>query len=208
MNMGEITSPGWIDLYWLPLGAGGHCVRFNGRVYEFLSAQRRHRARSDLYHCALLLHLDGDTYSIEMAPVWNIDAPDRGAVCQGPVGARWLGRFRAFQYEVRCWRGGYIPDLAEAIDSPVRVSADAQHAAKVLAVLKQVPPLTWGRDELGVGDMWNSNSVVSWALALTGHDMDAIRTPACGRAPGWNAGVALAARWADSSRAPELVASR
>ena len=23
-----------VDLFWLPLGAGGHCVRFNGRVYE------------------------------------------------------------------------------------------------------------------------------------------------------------------------------
>ena len=23
-----------VDLYWLPLGAGGHCVRFNGRVFE------------------------------------------------------------------------------------------------------------------------------------------------------------------------------
>ena len=23
-----------IDLYWLPLGAGGHFVRLNGRIYE------------------------------------------------------------------------------------------------------------------------------------------------------------------------------
>jgi hypothetical protein len=26
------------DLYWIPLGAGGHSVRFNGRVYEAIAA--------------------------------------------------------------------------------------------------------------------------------------------------------------------------
>jgi hypothetical protein len=28
-----------IDLYWLPLGAGGHSVRLNGRVYEAVAAR-------------------------------------------------------------------------------------------------------------------------------------------------------------------------
>ena len=27
-----------IDLYWLPLGAGGHSVPWNGRVFEWLAA--------------------------------------------------------------------------------------------------------------------------------------------------------------------------
>ena len=27
-----------IDLYWLPLGAGGHSVRLNGRVFEAVAA--------------------------------------------------------------------------------------------------------------------------------------------------------------------------
>ena len=27
------SEPG-VDLYWLPLGAGGHSVRLNGRVFE------------------------------------------------------------------------------------------------------------------------------------------------------------------------------
>lgn len=184
----------WVDLYWLPLGAGGHCVRFNGHVYERIVALREQRSASDLYHCALQVRLARSTYAIEMGPVWNIAAPDRGAVCQGPVGTPWLGRFRAFQYEVRCWRDGYIPDLAEAVDSPLRLSQDAARASAVLDVLRSVPPLTWGRDELGVGDMWNSNSVVSWALAKTWHDVEAIRPPRGGRAPGWNAGIALAAR--------------
>ena len=30
---------GRVDLYWLPLGAGGHCVRANGRVYEAVAAR-------------------------------------------------------------------------------------------------------------------------------------------------------------------------
>jgi hypothetical protein len=56
--------------------------------------------------------------------------------------------------------------------------------------------LTWGRDELGAGEMWNSNSAVAWALARTGHDMNAIGPPTRGRAPGWNAGLVLADRQA------------
>jgi len=42
-----------VDLYWLPLGAGGHFVRLNGRVYEACDAAIHHRSRYDLYHSAL-----------------------------------------------------------------------------------------------------------------------------------------------------------
>jgi hypothetical protein len=42
-----------LDLYWLPLGAGGHSVRFNGRVYEALVARMERRSRCDLYHSAV-----------------------------------------------------------------------------------------------------------------------------------------------------------
>jgi hypothetical protein len=110
------------------------------------------------------------------------------------VGLRRLGRFRAFRYEVRCWPGGRIPDVAEAVDSPQRVSADPARVEDLLRVLHQAPTLTWGRDEIRAGEMWNSNSVISWALARTGQDMTRIRPPGCGRAPGWNAGLTLAAR--------------
>jgi hypothetical protein len=34
-----------VDLYWLPLGAGGHCVRANGRAFEALAARLQHRRR-------------------------------------------------------------------------------------------------------------------------------------------------------------------
>src|SRR4051794_6348111 len=117
-------NTGHIDLYWLPLGAGGHVVQWNGRIYEALAAARQHRPRCALYHAALEVVLGGDRYAIEMAPVWNEPTPDRGAVCEGPVGARWLGRSRWFRYEVRRWRGGRIPDVAEAVGVPRRVSDD------------------------------------------------------------------------------------
>ncbi len=31
-----------IDLYWLPLGAGGHSVRLNGRVFEAVVSRLEH----------------------------------------------------------------------------------------------------------------------------------------------------------------------
>ena len=37
------------------------------------------------------------------------------------------------------------------------------------------------------GEMWNSNSVVSWALTRSGVDLTAVRPPGNGRAPGWDA---------------------
>lgn len=184
------------DLFWLPLGAGGHFVRWNGRLYERFSAWREHREPADLYHCGLMLCLDGFTYAVEMGPVWNVADPDRGVIVEGPVGSRWLGRFPAFRYEVRCWPGGRIPDVAEAVDSPVRTTEDPARVAAMLEVLREVPPLTWGRDELGVGEMWNSNSAVAWVLSRTGHDMDGMGPPRGGRAPGWAAGLVLADRQA------------
>ena len=184
----------WVDLYWLPLGAGGHWVRWNGRIYETVAAAWQHRPRYELYHSALQIHSDGATYAVEMGPVWNVPATERGVVCEGPVGARALGRLRAFRYEVRCWPDGCIPDLVTAVGKPQRVSQDPFQARAVLDVIPQVPPLTWGRDELGTGEMWNSNSLVAWALARTAHDMRAIRPPLNGRAPGWLAGLQLASR--------------
>jgi hypothetical protein len=184
----------WLDLYWLPLGAGGHVVRWNGRVYERLSARREHRAALDLYHAGLMVGSGGVSYAVEMGPVWNVADSDRGVVGEGPVGATWLGRLRIFRYEVRCWAGGAIPDIAEAVDSPVRITDDPERVDRVLSLLPVAPLLTWGRDELGTGDMWNSNSLVAWLLARSGHPMADIKPPGGGRAPGWSAGLVVAGR--------------
>jgi hypothetical protein len=177
-----------VELYWLPLGAGGSCVRSSGRVFEALTARREHRARCHLYHSALLV----DGHAIEMAPVWNERTADRGVVAEGPVGSRRLGRWRLFRYEIRCRADGRIPDIAAAVDSPRRLSDDPAIARRILRLAPAVPTLVWGRDELRTGDMWNSNSVIAWLLARAGLDAGAIRPPDAGRAPGWTAGVAAA----------------
>jgi hypothetical protein len=181
-----------VDLYWLPLGAGGHFVRLNGRVYEAVMARLERRPARDLYHSALQVHLADDTFVIEQAPVPNLSGSDRGVVAEGPVGARWAGRLRIFRYEIRVWRGGHIPDVAEAVDSPRRLSADEGCARRVLDVVRTVPTPVWGRDELGTGEMWNSNAIIAWVIERSGIDTGAIRPPAGGRAPGWNAGLAVA----------------
>ena len=113
-----------VDLYWLPLGAGGHSVRFNGLVFEALAAGLQRRPRRDLYHSALEVRLGPEMHVIEMAPVWSDRTRDRGVVAEGAVGSRPLGRFRLFRYEIRCWRAGRIPDVADAVDSPQRLSED------------------------------------------------------------------------------------
>jgi hypothetical protein len=189
-----------VDLYWLPLGAGGRFVRSNGRLYEAVAARLQHRDRSDLYHSALEVRLAGDRYVIEQAPAWNLTAPERGVVCEGPVGAPWLGRSKLFRYEVRRWRNGVIPDRGEAVDSPRRLSSDPGRAQRVLDLVPGFPTATWGRDEQRTGEMWNSNSLIAWLLARSGHDTHAVVPPAHGRAPGWLAGLEVAARQSLAAR--------
>jgi hypothetical protein len=183
-----------VDLYWLPLGAGGHFVRLNGRVYEALAARLQRRPACDLYHSALQIELPEGTFVIEQAPVHDWSGAERGVVAEGAVGTRWAGRFRIFRYEIRLWRGGHIPDVAEAVDSPRRLSDHEQVARRVLNVVTQVPTPVWGRDELGTGEMWNSNAVIAWVIARTGIDAESIQPPQRGRAPGWRAGVVVAQR--------------
>ncbi len=186
-----------VDLYWLPLGAGGHLVRLNGRVYEAIAAFVQRRERYDLYHAALQVELPEGTYVVEQAPVPDLSGEARGVVAEGPVGARWAGRFRIFRYEIRVWRGGNIPDVAEAVDSPRRLADHVDRARRVLNAVSEVPALVWGRDELGTGEMWNSNAIIAWVLARGGLDPASIAPPARGRAPGWCAGIEAAKRQAD-----------
>ena len=182
-----------VNLFWLPLGAGdaSRSVRMNGLVFEAITARHQKRDRQDLFHAALEVQLGTDRWTIEMAPVWGNEDAERGVVCEGPVWASWLGRSRYFRYEVRRWRDGRIPDASSAVDSPLPVSTDAARAQRLLAIVPSFPALRWGRDPGGTGDMWNSNSLVAWLLAGSGHDVSAIEPPHGGRAPGWHAGLAL-----------------
>jgi hypothetical protein len=184
----HVTS---VDLYWLPLGAGGRVVRVNGKVFEFVAAAVGRRKRRDLFHSALVVNSDGAQYTIELCP----EVPgEHGRVAGGAVGSRLIGGLRIFRYEARCWRGGTIPDIDEAVASPITVSTDEGAARRILALAGEIPTPVWGRDELQAGEMWNSNSVISWLLERSGIGTSEIVMPPNGRAPGWDAGVVVARR--------------
>ena len=182
-----------VDLYWLPLGAGGHFVRLNGRIYEAIQACLERRRPLDLYHSALEVHVPEGRFVIENAwPIPDADGASRGVVVEGAVGSRLIARLRLLRYEVRRWQDGVIPDANEAVASPQRLSDDPHLARRLLGLVGSLPALVWGRDELGTGEMWNSNSVISWLLARSGLPVDDIRPPVGGRAPGWKAGLVVA----------------
>jgi hypothetical protein len=191
--MSAEPQPG-IDLYWLPLGAGGHSVRLNGRVFEAVAARIEGRRACDLYHSALVVHVPEGRFVIEQAPVRDSNGWARGVVAEGAVGSRAAGRVRIFRYEVRCWRGGVIPDVDEAVDSPQRLTDDPDVTQLVIGLAARVPTPVWGRDELGAGEMWNSNSLIAWLIARCGLPAESIHAPAGGRAPGWRAGLTVARR--------------
>jgi hypothetical protein len=183
-----------VDLYWLPLGAGGHSVRLNGKVFEAVVSLLERRRPLDLYHSALEVHVPEGRYTIESAPVPDANAHERGVVAGGPVGSRWAGHFRIFRYEIRCWRDGVVPDLGEAVDSPQRLTEDVDTARRLLHLVPRVPTPVWGRNELRAGEMWNSNSIISWLLVSSGLDVESVSMPGGGRAPGWDAGLVVARR--------------
>ena len=183
-----------VDLFWIPLGAGGHVVRWNGKIYEAGKAFVEHRPRCALYHTALEVQTPSGRFAIESAPIPSQPGRERGVVAEGPVGTSWAGRFRLFRYEIRRWRGGRIPDANEAVGSPIRVATDEALAQRIIDLVPSVPNPVWGRDELGTGDMWNSNSLTSWLLERAGVHTGQIQPPPGGRAPGWEAGLVVAQR--------------
>ena len=176
------VSTAAVDLYWIPLGAGGHCVRANGKVFEALQAARERRQRDDLYHAVLVVELGTEDYAIELAPSPDADEASRGVVATGAVGSRHLGRLRPFRYEVRRWRGGTIPDLGEAVGGPRRLRTDLDRPPAARR-RRAVPTPVWGRDELQAGEMWNSNSMVAWLIAAAGLTADDLRPPPAAALP-------------------------
>jgi hypothetical protein len=186
--------PGAIDLYWIPLGAGAHVVRLSGKLFEAIKAFMGRRPRCALYHTALEVGVPDGRFVIESAPIRDNAGRERGVVAEGPVGTSWAGRFRLFRYEIRRWHGGSIPDANEAVSSPIRVANDLALAQRVIDLVPSVPTSVWGRDELRTGDMWNSNSLISWLLVRAGVETEDLQPPSGGRAPGWDAGLVVARR--------------
>jgi hypothetical protein len=192
------TVPG-IDLYWIPLGAGHHVVRISGKIYEALSASVHRRRRCPLFHSALVATTPEGRFVIEMTEIRDDHGAERGVVAEGAVGTRWLGRFRLFRYEIRRWREGVIPDISFAVRSPVPITDDPGLTRDLLELVPLVPTAVWGRDEMEIGDMWNSNSLTAWLLTGVGVEAAAGAPPSGGRAPGWEAGLVAARRVAPAA---------
>jgi hypothetical protein len=104
------ASQASIELYWLPLGAGGWFVRLNGRIWEAVHALLERRRPLDLYHTALQVRLPEGRFVIENCwPIPDGDGAARGVVVEGPVASRQMGHLRVFRYEVRRWREAASP---------------------------------------------------------------------------------------------------
>lgn len=121
------ATPAGIDLYWIPLGAGGSgFVRLNGRIYEAIKARLERRRPLAIYHTALQVHVSDGRFVVEtMWPSPDSNTASRGVVLEGAVGSRLLARLLTFRYEVRRWHNGVLPDADEAVGGPQRVSDDA-----------------------------------------------------------------------------------
>lgn len=175
------------------MGAGGRkIVDTCTRLYESVVSALEHRDRKVLLHTALVIHTGLSRKVIECAwPTPDDQTAARGAVVVGPVFTYFLGRFRPFRYEIRCWENGTIPDLDYAMGCQL-VSEDTVTAERIVAASASVPPHRWGRDELGTDEMWNSNSVIAYALAKAGVQAMDLEPPPVGRAPGWVSGIVAA----------------
>lgn len=179
------------DLYWMPVGAG--TSRFQQTtlaLWETIEAARCRRPRARLYHSALKLRLNGQSYTVELTP-----APGSGSVppaATGPVGFRGADRLRLFRYALQCLPGEALPDEQWAVGSPVRLSGDCTVLQRMFDLAPHVPTCVWGRRVRGTTEMWTSDSVIAWLLVRAGIETTALVPPRGGRAPGWLAGIQLA----------------
>ena len=100
-----------VDLYWLPLGAGGRSVRLNGKVFEAVSARVQRRSACDLYHSALEVSVDSERFVIEMAPAWDANGASGGPSSRAP--SEPAGQDVVVGFATRCAAGrtGGFPTL-------------------------------------------------------------------------------------------------
>jgi hypothetical protein len=95
-------------------------VRLNGIVYEALSLASIGAARVTSTTRRSTSGLRGGRFVIEMTPVRAGGGTKQDIVALGAVGSRRGSRFPIFRYEIRRWRDGYIPDVAEAVEPTAR----------------------------------------------------------------------------------------
>jgi len=132
-SAGPAASQVSIELYWIPVGAGGWFVKLNGRIWEAMHALWQRRRPLDLYHTALVVRVPEGRYVVENCwPIPDADGPARGVLVEGSVGSRRLRRWRVFRYEVRCWPEGVIADAGRSggqPPAPERRSGDGASSA-------------------------------------------------------------------------------
>jgi len=100
-----------------------------------------------------VVHVPEGRFVIEQAPVRDSTARSAASSQKARSERAGLAAF-GFRYEVRRWRNGVIPDVAEAVESPQRLSDDLLQAHRLLDLVPSVPTPVWGRDEFGTGEMW------------------------------------------------------
>lgn len=181
------TSGSYVDLYWIPVGAGTTFQRGSLLLYEFVAAALGRRGRRTLVHAGLTGSIEGRRFTMELMPAPR--GPNvRGEVI-GPVGARWAGRLRVFRYQVCVFEKDALPDQQWAVTPPVRMTEDANTVSRILELSRTVPAYVWGRRRPGHPEMWTSDSSASWILTKAGVDAEGIALPERCRAPGWSAGL-------------------
>ncbi|MCA9830082.1 MAG: hypothetical protein KC495_06400 [Dehalococcoidia bacterium] len=181
------------DLYWMPVGAGtSGFQQASLRFWESIEAARAHRPRARLFHSALKLSLAGEgAFTLELTPAF-VGGP-LPPLATGPVGIRGADRIRLFRYQLRRVPGETLPDEEWAEGEPIHLTGDCDAVRRIVALAPSTPPHVWGRRVRGTKEMWTSDSVISWLLRSAGIDLSKVAIPPGGRAPGWSAGIALAA---------------
>ena len=177
----------WLDLYWIPVGAGTRFQRASLVFYEAMAAAVSRRPRMALVHAGVKLGLDGRRYTFELMPAPAGDNPD-GEVT-GPVGVGPAGRLRLFRYRACLFEAAALPDEGWAIGEPLRLSKEPEVVRRVVELRREIPAYTWGRRRRGHSEMWTSDSAVAWLLGRAGIEVGAIVAPPGTRAPGWRAGI-------------------
>ena len=182
------------DLYWMPVGAGtSRFQQASLRLWESIEAARARRPRQKLFHSALKLSLvDEGAFTLELTPAF-VGGP-LPPLATGPVGIRGADRLRLFRYQLRRVPGDTLPDEEWAEGEPFHLTDDCEAVRRIVALAPSTPPHVWGRRVRGTNEMWTSDSVISWLLVRAGIDLSNVLIPAGGRAPGWSAGLSLAAK--------------
>lgn len=177
----------FLELSWIPVGAGTHFQRASLLLYESVAAAISRRPRATLVHAGIKFALDGQRYTFEVMPA--PPGPNHRGEVTGPVGIRPAGRLRLFRYQAVLSESPALPDEQWAVGPAIRLTSDPATIARAIELRLEIPAYTWGRRRRGHSEMWTSDSAVSWLLGRAGLDVRAIAIPPGTRAPGWFAGI-------------------